>query len=74
MYIVVRYYKPERNGPGHLKNKVLRHSEKEVLKKPELNSNSITKTPTVSNEHFHRGCLDGLTSHLYELAILLLLL
>jgi hypothetical protein len=74
MHIAVRYYKPERNGLGYLKNKVLRHSEKEVLKKPELDSNSITKTPAMSNKHFHRGCLNGLTSHLHELAILLLLL
>jgi hypothetical protein len=74
MHIVVHYYKPERNGPWYLKNKVLRHSGNEVLKKSELGSNSITKTPAVSSEHFHRGCLNGLTSHLHELAILLLLL
>jgi hypothetical protein len=57
MHIDVRYYKAERNGLGYLKNKVLRHSEKEVLKKPELDSNSMTKTPAVSSKHFHRGCL-----------------
>jgi hypothetical protein len=72
MYIAVCYYKPERNSSGYLKNKVLRHSEK-VLKKPKLDSNSITKTPAVSSKHFHRGYLNGLTSHLHELAILLLL-
>jgi hypothetical protein len=30
-------------------NKVLCHNEKEVFKKPELDSNSITKTPAVSS-------------------------
>jgi hypothetical protein len=53
MYIAVHYYKTEINGPRYLKNKVLHHSEKEVLKKPELDSNSISKTTAVSSKHFH---------------------
>ena len=32
MHMVVPYYKPERNGPGYLKNKVLRHKVKKGLK------------------------------------------
>ena len=32
MHMAVPYYKPERNGPGYLKNKVLRHKVKKGLK------------------------------------------
>jgi hypothetical protein len=68
----VRYYNLGRKSPRYLKNKVLRHSVK-GLKKPVLESNSITKIPAMSSKHFHHGCLNGLTTYLYEMAILLLL-
>ena len=71
--MIVRYYKMGRNGLRYLKDKVLHHNKNKGLIRPVLTSKSITKTPTATSKNFYRNYLNGLTTHLHQMMILLLL-